>query len=291
MELQQLRYFLAVAETGSFSRGATRSGVAQPSLSQQIKKLEDELGGPLFDRLPRGAVLNEAGARLLGDARRIVNLTRDAAKRVAETRSDVSGRLAVGMIPTMAPFLLPRVLPTYLRRFPEVELTTREGATERLVDDLLTGKIDLAVISDTVDHPLLNVEALFEEELLAVLPASHPLASRKKLQWRDLLDASFLLLREMHCLAGQSVGFCRRAGLDPNVVMEGDQLTTILELVALELGISIAPTMAARADRSKRRVYLPIAGDTPRRRVCAAWHLDRYRTNAAREFIAHLIPD
>jgi LysR family hydrogen peroxide-inducible transcriptional activator len=288
MELHQLRYFLAVAETGRFSRGAARCGVAQPSLSQQIQKLERELGQPLFDRLSGGAVLTEAGHRLLGHARAILAAADAARQEVHEVKGEVAGRLSIGVIPTIAPYLIPPVLKRFMRAHRGVEPAVHEHVTDHLIEQLASGAIDLAVASLPLDHPLFHVEALFTEPLLLVLPAGHRLADQHAIGWDELADERFLILHEMHCLTGQTLGFCRRQGAELNVVMRGEQLTTILHMVALGLGISLVPRMVADADRSARRVYRPVAGEAPQRTIAVAWHLNRYRTNASRAFVEAL---
>jgi LysR family hydrogen peroxide-inducible transcriptional activator len=121
-----------------------------------------------------------------------------------------------------------------------------------------------------------------------VLPAGHRLADQQAIGWDDLADERFLILHEMHCLAGQTLGFCRRRGTELNVVMRGEQLATILHMVALGLGLSLVPEMVARADRSARRVYRPLMDDKPQRTIAVAWHLNRYRANASRAFIEAL---
>jgi LysR family hydrogen peroxide-inducible transcriptional activator len=288
MELHQIRYFLAVAETGRFSRAAARCGVAQPSLSQQIQKLERELGRPLFDRLSGGAVLTEAGHRLLTHARAMLAAADAARHEVRDARGEVAGRLSVGVIPTVAPYLLPPVIKRFLRDHRQVELDLHEHITDRLIEQLASGAIDLAIASLPLDHPLFHVEPLFSEPLLLVLPAGHRFADQQAIGWDDLTDERFLILHEMHCLTGQTLGFCRRRGTDLKVVMRGEQLATILHMVALGLGLSLVPQMVARADRSTRRVYRPLTDEEPQRTIVVAWHLNRYRANASRAFIEAL---
>jgi molybdate transport repressor ModE-like protein len=285
MELHQLRYLLAVAEAGSFTRAARECGIAQPSLSQQIQKLEKELRQPLFDRLPRGAVLTDAGQRLLPQARDILSAVDRAEATTKQGGEAVGGTLSVGAIPTMAPYLLPGVVKQFLRRFPAVTLRLHEDMTVRLVDRLAAGSLDLAFTSLPMTHPLLHADHLAEEELFVAVPREHALAQRKKVAWADVADEPFLVLQEMHCLSGQATGFCRQQGNDPRVVMRGEQLHTILDLVALGMGISLVPAMAVKADRSSKRVYLPFRDDPPTRAIAAVWHLHRYRTAAAREFV------
>ncbi len=288
MELHQLRYFLSVAETGGFSRAAAKCGVAQPSLSQQIRKLEDELGVPLFDRLPRGAVLTEAGIRFREHAERILASINDARRQVGDLRGQVSGRLAVGAIPTIAPYLLPKALRRLLKRHPQVEVRIEENFTEVLVEQLVTGRVELAVMALPVEHDGLHAEPLLEEPLLAAMPADHALAKKKKVTWGDLNQERLILLHEMHCLGRQMGALCRRLRSEPDLSFLGSQLSTMQQMVALGMGLSLIPEMAASADSGSSRVYRPFSQDPPMRTVAVFWHLHRYRTNAARAMVEAL---
>ena len=288
MEVQQLKYFLAAAETGGFSSAARRCAVTQPSLSQQIAKLEAELETPLFDRLPRRVRLTEAGRRLQRYARRILDDIEQAKRHVAETPGEVTGRLALGAIPTMAPFILPKVLRSFLRKYPGVELTLFEEVTERLLDRLASGHLDLAVLSMPAQRARILVETLFDEPMLVALRSDHPLARKRRLRWSDLSGERILVLQEMHCLGTQVAGFCQRHRAATDIVFRGDQLATIRELVAQGMGLSMIPQMAANADTSRRRLYRPIHPDPPSRQVVVAALSDRFQTNAARAMIAEL---
>jgi LysR family hydrogen peroxide-inducible transcriptional activator len=286
MEIHQLEYLVALAEEGSFTKAAERMLVAQPSLSQQIAKLEKEIGQPLFDRLPRGVVPTEAGQRLLEHARRILAELKDAKRRAGELKDAVAGTLAVGAIPTIAPFLLPDIVRRFRQRWPDVELIVVEDVTARLLEATERGDVDVALMSSA--HPPAGVllEKLGSEELLLLAPARHRLARRKTVLWDELRDEPFLVLHEMHCLAGQVERFCRPHGVKPSVVARGAQLATVAEMVAAGLGVSVAPAMMRAQDRSGRRVYRPFAEAAPHRDLCLATALMRYRTNAARAFIA-----
>jgi len=284
MEMRQLRYFLALSETGSFSRAAELCHVAQPSLSQQIQRLEQELECLLFDRLPRGAVLTEAGHKFLVPARNIIETAEQAALTIKAGKNEVAGRLSVGVIPTMAPYFLPSLLPGFVKRYPLVALTVHEHVTERLIDLLASGSLDIAVTSLPVRHTLLHAEQIAEEELLIAAGKKHRFAGRKSVRWQDIAEDNFLVLHEMHCLAEQTLNFCRQQGTDPRVVMRGEQLSTIMQLVANDMGVSLVPRMAADTDRSRRRSYIRLRDVRPARAIAIVWHLHRFRTDAARAF-------
>ena len=285
MELQQLRYVVAVAEAGSFTKAAEQCGVTQPSLSQQIQKLEQELGAPLFDRLPRRVVLTEAGRTLAGRARTVLAGVEDARREVAESSGSSCGRLIVGAIPTVAPFVAPPAIRELRRRMPQLALRIEENVTAELLRGLLAGEIDVAIASAPIEHEHLHVEPLFVEPLRLALATDHPLARKRKVKWSDLHEESLLVLHDVHCLGQQVGAFCQQNDVASVIAFRGAQIATLLAMVELGLGISLIPDMAARADTSKKRVYRDLAGDLPTRTIVAVWNLLRYRTNAARALV------
>lgn len=282
MELHQLRYFVAVAETGGFVRAAERCGVAQPSLSQQIRKLEGELRVTLFDRSSRGAVLTESGRALLPRAHRILAEVREALTGVKEDIDAGRGALSVGAIPTIAPYLLPPVLSRFVADHPDCELTVREDLTERLIEAVLGHELDAAVMSTPVEHPALDVQVIGREALLVVAPAGSPLP--ETLEVKDLTDEPAVVLHEVHCLGQQIADFCSAARLRRRIVCRSTQLTTVLALVGLGLGLSIVPEMAARQDSSASLVYRPLRG-RPEREIAVVRRSDRSVSSLCRRFL------
>lgn len=281
MELHQLRYFVAVVEQGSFSRAAARLRVAQPSLSQQIQKLEAELGQPLLDRLPRAVVPTEAGRRFLERARRILAEVSDAARCVNDCREALAGRVVIGAIPTIAPALLPGLIRRFARAHPQVTVEVVEEVTDRLLVRLDEGNVDVALISDAHPHTAIHVEPLAEEPLRLAVPAAHPLATRTRVRWVELADEPALVLDELHCLAGQVEQFCRAANLRWNVRFRGAHLGTILEMVAGGLGVSLVPEMFRDLAEARSCRLVALSDPQPHRRLCLAQHNLRYRTRAA----------
>lgn len=286
MEIHQLRYFVAAAEAGSITQAAKRCRVAQPSLSQQIRKLEESLGVALFDRAGRGVTLTEAGRVLLPRARRILAEVRETTENLRTEVEDGPGRLSIGAIPTMAPYLLPPVLAGLRRDRPGCELVVREDRTAALVDAVVGNELDVAVTSTPIDHPLVEVIVVGREELLVVAPAAAagPAEGAGGGAWRadDLRGRETVSLHEMHCLGEQIAGFCARSGVRPNTVCRTTQLSTVLELVRLGLGVSLVPSMAAAADGAPGRVYRRMAPDPPRREVALVWRVGRSRPPIAR---------
>jgi len=246
MEIHQLRYFVAVAEEGSFSRAAAKVRVAQPSLSQQIRKLEAEVGQPLFDRLPRSVVLTEAGRCLIDYARQILNSIGDAQRCVDELKTDVSGKLAVGAIPTIAPYVLPELVVTFHEHYPEVTLEIVEDVTQGISRRVEAGELDVALASTCQQSPTLRRESLGKEPLLALVPKGHSLAKQDLITLDDLKSQRFLLLHEMHCLSQQVNHLLESRRLRPEIALAGSQLTTIANMVAAEIGVSIVPQMMVK---------------------------------------------
>lgn len=282
MELHQLRYFVAVAETGGFVRAAHRCGVAQPSLSQQIRKLESELGVTLFDRSSRGAVPTEAGLALLPRARRILAEVRETMAGVKEDVEAGRGPLSVGAIPTIAPYLMPPVLSRFLRQNPACELSVREDLTERLIEAVVDYELDAAIMSTPVDHPALDVEVVGRESLLVVAPADSTLPARLRVE--DLTDEPAVVLHEVHCLGQQIADFCNTSRLRRRIVCRSTQLPTVLSLVELGLGISIVPEMTARHDTNPSRVYRPLQA-RPEREIAIVRRADRSVSGLCERFL------
>jgi LysR family hydrogen peroxide-inducible transcriptional activator len=293
MELRQLEYLVAIDETGSFSAAARRLGVRQPSISEQIKRLETMLRQPLLDRLPGRVVPTAAGRQLLDHARRILAEVAEARGRAADAAGgEVSGRLAIGVIPTIAPFLLPRLVPRFERQHPKVELIASEQPTPRLIELLAQGEIDVAVASVVDPAPThVQVEAVADEPLVLMMPAKHRLARRRRVTLAEAGRERFVALHEVHCLAGQSARFCLMRDPRPPVVMHGDSLFTLATMVAAGTGVSIVPRMMADGGAAVRgcafRPFAPARDvPAPTRSLTLLWPLLRYRTLAARAFAA-----
>jgi LysR family transcriptional regulator, hydrogen peroxide-inducible genes activator len=287
MELRQLEYLIAVVEESSFSAAARRLHVTQPSISEQIRKLERELKQPLLDRLPRRVIPTPAGQQLVEHARRILAEVGEATRRSADAASGkLGGRLTVGAIPTIAPFLLPRLIPAFERRYPDVELLVIEDTTQRLLDQTLRGEIDLAIASTVASTAHLHVDTLTEESLVLMLPTRHRLTRGQRVSPAILEGERFVALHEMHCLADQSAQFCIQRDLRPPVVMHGSNLFTLSAMVAIGMGVSLVPRMMSESPACHMRgiAYRPFTGAPPKRPLTLMWSLLRYRTLAARAF-------
>ena len=286
MELHQLRYFCAVAETGSFSRAAEQSHIAQPSLSQQILKLEDELGARLFDRLGRSVRLTDLGKTFLPRARAVLRELEAAKGDVVERKESVAGPLSVGVIPTIAPYYLPPQLTSFTRQFPQARLTVVEEITPVLLDRLRASTVDVAILALPIRGHEFDAFPLLTERLFAALPRKHALARRSTLSLKDLRKEPFLLLRDGHCFRDTAVAACDRARLNPQIVFESGQFSSILSMVATGMGVSIVPEMAV--EKTRRCRYVQIADDQAIRTVGAIVLRGRSLTRLHHAFLGHL---
>jgi len=244
MELHQLRYFCAIADTGSFSRAAEQCHVAQPSLSQQILKLEDELGVRLFDRLGRSVRLTEVGKTFLPRARAVLRELEAARGEVVERKDSIAGPVTVGAIPTVAPYLLPSILTAFSKKFPQALLTVIEEITPVLLDRLRASTVDIAILALPIRGHEFDSFPLLTEPLFAVLPQKHPLAHRRSISLKDVRKEPFLLLRDGHCFRENAVAACDRARVHPQVIFESGQFSSLLGMVGAGMGVSIIPQMA-----------------------------------------------
>lgn len=285
MEIHQLTYFVAVAETGSFTRAAERCNVAQPSLSQQIMKLEQELGEPLFDRLPRRVVLTEAGRMLLPRANSILADLQDIKQGLNADVEDGRGVLSVGFIPTIAPFVLPRVIKRFSQAFPLATLSVQEDLTEVLVRDIIDGKLDVGITSLPIHNKLIRTRELLTEPLLVASPHEHDIVGRASLHVKELDDFPFIALSEVHCLGEQVQSFCYQQNLNVKVVCHTSQLTTVQNCVLTGLGVSLVPQALALSDTSGQISYRALNDAAPQRKIAAATHVERTQSFLAKKFI------
>jgi LysR family hydrogen peroxide-inducible transcriptional activator len=268
MEFHQLRYVCAIAETGSFSRAAERCQVAQPSLSQQVLKLEEDLGAKLFDRLGRSIRLTEAGRDFLPHARSILSQMEAARSSVADKGTDVRGSVAVGVIPTVAPYLMPRYTAAFAKKYPEAKLRIVEETTPILVEGLRDLSIDLAILALPLRHKDLELFPLRTEPLFAVLPKDHPRAANESLALKDLRGESFVMLRDGHCFRDLAIAACTHARVTPRIAFESGQFSSLFGMVAAGVGISLVPEMAI--DRNAGCRYVRLSDARATRTIVAA---------------------
>ena len=286
LEFQQLNYFLAVARAENFTRAAEELGVSQPSLSRAIQKLEQQIGEPLFDRKPRSVTLTEIGELLSDRAKKIVALVEDTFTELSE--SAASGRIRLAVIPTIAPFFLPAALSEFAQAYPNVSVVVQEDTTQNILKLCSRGEIDLAILALPITAKYLDVETLFEEELVLVMPNGHKLEQKKRILLADVQEFPFVMLDQAHCLSDNIASFCLRESIEPISVERTSQLATVQELVSLKHGISMVPKMAQRLDQSDRRVYRSFAGKKPTRTIALLSNPYRYQSRWVKAMMQHL---
>jgi DNA-binding transcriptional LysR family regulator len=248
IELRHLRYFLAVAETLHFSRAAKRLGIAQPPLSQQIRRLEQLLGHALFERTTRGVTLTLAGQLLAKRAQSTMEKVDEDLAQVRRLGRGEEGTLTVGFSGSVMFTELPAAIQSYRRRYPKVELRLRELVTTAQIAALLNGTLDLAFLRDGDPTEGIRMTTLLKEKYVAVLPEAHPLAKRRSLSVKALEGEPFIMFaRHMGPLAyDRTIACCERSGFRPNIVQDAPQWLTLVRLVAAGLGVSLAPACVSR---------------------------------------------
>lgn len=280
VSLKQLRYFDALATAGHFGRAAQNSGISQPALSMQIRDLEQALGGSLVERTGTGAHLTQLGTEVAGRAARILGEVRDLEALAHARGAALAGPLQLGVIPSIAPYLLPGLLDLTQERYPDLRLSVRETITETLVDELVAGALDAIVASLPLDAPELLAVALFEDPFLLAVRSSSPHAARSP-ALTDLISADeLLLLEDGHCLRDQALEVCH--AIDPRRLRSfgATSLATLLQLVAAGHGVTLVPQLAVNAGvpLDERVRLIRFAEPQPKRTVAIAW-----RRNSPRE--------
>jgi LysR family transcriptional regulator, hydrogen peroxide-inducible genes activator len=284
MELYQLRYFVAVAETGNFTKAASRCFISQPSLSQQIMNLEVEVGQPLFHRLGRSVALTDAGKVLLEHAYRILN-DADNALRLLKEDPSRGHPVAVGAIPTVAHFFFPAVVAHCRANDIPVNISTLENFRPQILNSVLEGDIDLGIISLPLNEPRIVATPLFSEPLLLAVSTQHPLASADTITFPDLRDENFISLGDASSLAAQVRRITGDYDFEPRIVHRCAQVATVKTLTALGLGVSILPRSARSANDPAGLVYRKFSGAAPARDIALISHYRRHATRGTQLFI------
>lgn len=288
MDLRQLEYFTAIAQEGSISGAARKIRVAQPTLSQQLRNLEEELGEPLLQRKPRGVEPTAAGLILLEHAKLLIDESARLRNRFDKRREIQQGRLTLGIIPTIAPCLLNKILPSFRRNHPQIDIRIREAKTHDLIQLAVDGSIEFAITSDINAHDRkkwsLTVRELFREALVLAAPRSSPLARASHAPKPvDLETAKIIHLGEGHCLAEQTRKLCRT--IKGEAGLECDQLETAMAMVAAEMGCAIVPELSVRARHNDAVSFRPFSQPAPERRINLVKKRATPLSQAAREFI------
>lgn len=283
MEIHQLRYFCAVAANENFTRAAEQEHVAQPSLSQQVLKLEDELGAKLFERLGRKAKLTQYGLAFLPKAQKILLDLVEAKAEIQDLVGGSKGDIVLGAIPTIAPYFLPRCIAKFTQLFPDVHLNIVEDITAALLSHLQDGRVDLAITALPISGDNFLTRELFREPLFVVVSRQHALAQRESISLSEIENIPFLLLKDGHCFRETTISACKRSGLKPNIVFESGHFATILAMVCANIGVSIVPEMAIETKQGC--AYLPIQDDKAFRRIGVIERKGQAKSKAQRELL------
>ena len=268
--LRQLRYFNALARQGHFGRAAEACAISQPALSMQIKDLEDALGGVLLERSPRQVALTTFGEEAAPRVRHILRLVDELEDLARASRDRLAGRLRIGMIPTIAPYLLPEVIGNLTRMHPELDIHVRETLTPKLIEELADGRLDTAIVALPVSEPSLVEVALFSEHFLLVRPGEFegtPAPSSKTLRAMRLL-----LLEEGHCFRDQALSFCNMQSTPPREVLDASSLSTLVQMVSAGIGVTLIPEMAVAVETRSASVSVTrFKNPQPSRTIGMVW--------------------
>jgi LysR family hydrogen peroxide-inducible transcriptional activator len=275
MNLRDLRYLLALADHRHFGRAAEASHISQPTLSTQIRKLEEELGVALVERAPRKVMLTEAGAEIAQRARQVIAEVEQMREIARRAHDPESGSLRLGLFPTLGPYLLPHVVGPLRQRFPKLELLLVEEKTEALIAQLRSGRIDAAVLALPVDDDGLEHALLFDEPFVLAVPEAHALAKRraKALRLAELQNEHLLLLEDGHCLREQALDVCHLAGANEKDGFRATSLETLRQMVAAGVGMTLLPVLAVKppVPPQPNLRLLPFAAPAPTRRIALFW--------------------
>lgn len=289
--VQQLRYAVAVADERHFGRAAAACHVSQPSLSAQVRELETRLGVDVFERTSRGVLLTPAGAALVDRARRVLTEVDDLGTAAEALADPLAGPLHLGVIPTLAPYLVPGLVRRVRSALPDLRLHLHEQQTERLLDGLVDGRIDAAVLALPVERPGLTSRELYVEPFVLAVPEGHRLAGRGSCSIEDLISEPLVLLEEGHCLRDQALDVCRLAGREGGTEIQGTSLGTVVQMVATGLGVTLLPATAVDVEvkRDTGVVVVPFGRPVPTRTIGVAWRASSPRVDVIHR-LADLVP-
>ncbi len=282
MNLRDLRYFVALADTKHFGKAAERSYVSQPTLSAQIKKLENYLGVQLIERQPRRVTLTETGAKILPLARRILQESDEIVSVARNEHDPLSGKLKLALIPTIGPYLLPLVARRLRKQLPQLKLMLYEYQTQPLLEKLRSGEIEIGILALPVPLDGLEAASLYEENFTVAVPNNHPLSKRQHVKLDDLTGETLLLLEDGHCLRDQALDVCNRIDVKENEDYRATSLETLRQMVAAGLGVTLLPELATRGPFGSGQglAVKSFARPVPTRTIGAVWRKSTSRTAA-----------
>jgi LysR family transcriptional regulator, hydrogen peroxide-inducible genes activator len=286
LKLKDLRYLVAVADTRHFGRAAERSFVSQPTLSAQLKKLEEYLGVQLIERAPKRVSLTAAGEQIVERARRILESSDEIVELAKGHRDPLAGRLKVALLPTIGPYLLPSVAARLRKQLPRLELMLYEYQTDTMLEKLHSGEIDVGILALPVQMDGLESSPLYKEPFTVAVPTGHRLAARQSIKVEDLSNETLLLLEDGHCLRDQALALCAGTDVHEKQNFRGSSLETLRQMVAAGVGITLLPELAGRGAYGNARgvIIKPFVKPVPTRTIGAVWR----KSSARREAILAL---
>jgi len=290
LKLKDLRYLVAVADTRHFGRAAERSFVSQPTLSAQLKKLEEYLGVQLIERAPKRVALTAAGEEIVERARRILEASEEIIELAKGHRDPLAGRLKLALLPTIGPYLLPNVAAKLRKQLPRLELMLYEYQTDPMLEKLHSGEIDVGILAMPVPMDGLDSHVLYKEPFTVAMPSNHKLAGRSSIKIEDLSHETILLLEDGHCLRDQALDICSGTGVHEKQDFRATSLETLRQMVAAGVGITLLPELAGRgAYGAARGVSIrPFAKPVPSRTIGAVWRKSTARREAILALAKHI---
>ncbi len=279
MNLRALHYFTTLAELRHFRKAAERCHVSQPTLSTQIKKLEEELGADLLERNAKKLLLTPVGEQVLVHARQILSEAQTI-KRIARGADDpFSGPISLGVFPTLAPYFLPHIIPKVRQAFPNLHLQLFEEKTEEVMDMLSAGQVDATLVALPIPGDQWQIEPLFDEPFVVVVPSQHRLAKKKAITASDLSQETLLLLEDGHCFRDQALEVCQLTGAQEDVDFQGSSLETLRYMVAANSGLTLLPILSTKPPipPTENIVVRPFVEPTPKRTIALVWRQSSLR--------------
>lgn len=269
MNTRDLQYLVALSDHCHFGKAADACFVSQPALSMQIKKLEETLGIKLLERTNKSVLLTDTGIAITERARQILNQVEEMRDLAKLAKDPYSGELKIGIIPTLAPYLLPLIIPPLSKKFPKISFYLIEEQTSVLIEKLKIGKLDAAFLAHPVIEASLSTSLLFEEEFLLAVPSRHPLAKRKVVKQNDLNNQNVLLLEEGHCMREQTLALCEKMNASETQSFRATSLETLRHMVAAGNGVTLIPKLAQQLNDSVS--YIPFSSPKPMRSIGLYW--------------------
>ena len=271
MNLRDLQYLVVLSETLNFRKASEVCYVSQPTLSMQIKKLEEELDVVLFERDRRFLKITSAGVTMVAYAKRILSNVDDMKKAAKAYQNPLGGSVSLGIFPSLAPYILPKIIHRLDISLPELSLSVKEKITAKCLQELHDGDLDLVMLASQLEDPMLSQQVLFDETFYLVCSDKHPLSSCESIHPEQIPEDQLLLLDEGHCLREQGLEYCQRIGRRHNTDIAGTSLSTVLAMVSLDRGVTLLPALSLPAVEHLPVSVKPIAVDPPSRRVSLYW--------------------